>query len=165
MRQISHVVGLDLSLSCTGMCIIPLDWGGDILECRFDSVMTRPSMSILDRCSVIAEYISGAVTNLTAPHIGAESLRGSYSQAKLGILHGYVACTMSAYPYDHDVPISTARKLFLGRSMPAVKKAKQLIFEHMTSIPGVTDLNADEVDAFVIANYMASQLGAVAWQI
>jgi|GEM_PF-2532542 len=167
------VVGLDLSLSRTGMCYIPAHWDGDMGALVCASVETQREDAaygkkhILSRLETerylrIAERVVKFVKRSGVKHAARESYayspvkdrRGnpvqSASMTSLAELGGVIrsqlllACAIPVVP----VAPNTARKFVTG----GLKKGKQKEqVDRFLQAKGLRFNNWDEMDAFVIA--------------
>lgn len=158
------ILGVDPSLVGCGMALLPSGWTGS-----WDHVARATvgySLPQSSKCSdhiTRLEYLSAKVLAFArehgVTHVGLESFPfGKTSAAwSLGRLHGVLMVDLSRAGFVvHSVPISSARKIFLGK-LPR-KAAKQAIADHWARLkaPWAT---LDECDAAACANYLSAQLG------
>jgi Holliday junction resolvasome RuvABC endonuclease subunit len=149
-RPVLPVVGLDLSLTATGICVL------DEEDVRFETVgygLKRSSRQKdkIERIIEIVSAILGEVeTCIPMPAVGIEGYafgaRGA--QNDLGELHGAVKTQLwLAHQIEPVIiPASHARKSVLGKG----NLAKQAIVDLLTN-RGIDVRNNNEADAYVIA--------------
>lgn len=162
------VIGLDLSLTSSGVACIPLDWDGDMRRVSVGTVRHRhvpqDDTARAERISTVAQRCLCLGRELAAGHgiamWGIESLptARAYAQVPLGELHGVVRYLLhQGGAQVVTVPQASARKLLMG-SLPR-KDAKRIVNETVTSIDGAAAWGGDECDAFVAGQWVVSELG------
>jgi len=163
------VIGLDLSLTSSGICCLPLDWDCTPSRCKVAAVpYKRTPHSDTERAerlaTVVRRIIATAMELADGKGIhawGIESLptHNAHAVVPLAELHGCVRLLL------HDrgqtvvtVPQASARKLLLG-ALPR-KDVKEIVRRVVTHFEGCGAWGPDSVDAFVAANWLASESGA-----
>lgn len=159
------VVGIDPSLSRTGIAICPLDWGGDWTKVRVESVATTSfGKSAHDR---VARYkhIVGCVMNILEEH-ATRAVRSvfiedyAYSRSNkahhMGEFGGVLRMRLDGPVGPAEVGIQAARKRLLGK-VPR-EGAKVAVYEALVAAGGKF-LSLDESDAMCVCNYGLSELG------
>lgn len=165
------LIGLDLSLTSTGVCALPLDWDCEPRRCRVATVpfkhTPRDDQMRAMRLASVAKQTLALARELAAGEgiacWGVESLptHGAHAVAPLGELHGVIRfLLLEAGQRLITVPQSIARKLLMG-TLPR-KDAKEIVRQTVTNFDGCGSWKGDEVDAFVVANWLASECGRVA---
>lgn len=166
-----NLIGLDLSLTSTGVCCLPMDWDCTPSRCRVETIkyskVPHDDLARAERLSTMARRIIATAQELTAGggiHCwGIESLptHGAFAIACLAELHGCVRLLL------HDrgqqvvtVPQASARKLLMG-TVPR-RDAKEIVRRTVVHFDGCGSWQGDQVDAFVVANWLASECGGVA---
>jgi Holliday junction resolvasome RuvABC endonuclease subunit len=165
------LIGLDLSLTSSGVCCLPLDWDCTPSRC---SVATVPYRQVphddterAERLSTVAVRILATARELAAGRgieaWAVESLptHNAHALAQLAELHGVVRFLL----HQQGARVITAnqasaRKLLMGK-LPT-KDIKAMVAATVRSFLGCASWKGDEVDAFVVANWLASELGGVA---
>jgi Holliday junction resolvasome RuvABC endonuclease subunit len=163
------VLGLDLSLTSPGMCVIPCgwelgDWGGLHCFTWVPEIFGQTERDRISRIVGIADFVFAYALQHHAEHVFVEQYafsRSSSSVTKLAELGGAVRAKFywEAQIVLQPVVASQARKLVLGK-LPA-KDAKKLTHMALASA-GAGFENGDVADAFVVANFGLSELGLTA---
>jgi Holliday junction resolvasome RuvABC endonuclease subunit len=164
MTTMEGVVGLDLSLSNSGMCYIPPNWNGRLDELAYKafgtvkSVGTHGSEAALAvdesrRRLAIANKVVGFIRQAGVNHVAVEgyafSRKNSASVTRLSELGGSVkdqvalGCRLPCIP----VPSSSARKTVVGKLKRG--KPKEQV-EALLKIHGIHFPSDDIMDAFVV---------------
>jgi len=160
------VVGLDLSMTNTGMCYIPPEWDGNIESLSFSSFGTKKSDMTFGKRELITKdelmrYISiankvvGFIRKNKADRVVVEDYAyskgktGSSSVTKLCELGGTVKTQLVLVFKSTPVVLSasSARKSICG-SLKRSKPKEQL--EELLRSFGFRFNNYDEMDAFVV---------------
>jgi Holliday junction resolvasome RuvABC endonuclease subunit len=162
-RATGVVVGLDLSLTRTGIAIIPTDWGGDVRRVRVEAVESRAGPPANDAERALRLFQMSSDVRSCLPQdgvlaVGIESLptHAAFEIGKLGELHGCIRVQLMGYTVLTGQQ-STIRKLFMGK-LPR-KDVKAIVRRTVNSIPGAEEWGPDECDAFVVANWVLGELG------
>lgn len=159
-----RVVGVDLSHTRTGICVIAPEQG--MIAVRAWSVgadMKQGASTFLrwERMHLIAENIRGAIWNHRATHVAIEgpAFGRRFGAHLLGELSGVVkeAIFTRANPRPEVVvvPPMQARKALLGRATKGKTPVRQYAKERWGF-----DLPPDEADAFALANWMWTRLAS-----
>jgi len=165
---VKFVVGLDLSLRSSGVCVLPVDWSSDGFE--WSSVSTESfGYSLPDSSSVnqratrwisIAESIFDFVNARTGKaewnvhRVWIESYafsRKTKSAHELAELGGVVKAELSNH---YDLSVATpqqCRKTFLGKEPRSEKK--RAVQRQLVALGCPFHDREDEADAFVVANH------------
>lgn len=168
MNEVSmqhYVVGIDPSLTQTGLAICPLDWGGDWSRVRLASFPTTPfgkgPGDRMRRCATVVDRVmlalaeAGGLDVFEGTHFFIEDY--AYSMATrahhIGELGGEFRRRL---PITAEVGIGAARKRLLGKAPR--DGAKVRVFEAMTSAGGKFS-TLDEAEAMCICNYGLGELG------
>lgn len=161
-----HVVGLDLSLRCSGVVRVPVDWRGDWNQVRWWKVTPDPlpagasEAARIGRCRDVARLAALASNGAT---VWIE--RYAYRQAEgahwLGELGGVVRDRLMAIGCRlQAVTASQARRLLCGDGN-ASKQAVQAALR-AAGAPGELTSSLDLCDAMAVANWGLKELGG-AW--
>jgi hypothetical protein len=162
-----RVMGLDLSLRATGIALIPLDW-----DCQLDRVITKtvgfplaanaPDGERIERCERIAAECKRLVYSHGVIGCWIEGYAFGQGQrsAHLGELGGIVRQALRSLgcPF-HTAPLSSARKLLLGKTPKGKGAAKRAVVAALRASGAPASWTVDEYEAVVIANYGISELG------
>lgn len=172
MSHSELVIGIDPSQTGLGIVAVPLDWGQRWELVRAKSFgrplgkhATRPEL--VELAAAIARDVTAWVDWVRGAY-GAEQrkvcafIEGFLSKGAFG--HDRVIRVASVVEHElrtlgiycQGVPIASARKLFLGRVPTGAKKMINDVLAAQTDV--LTD--GDQRDAFVVANYGLSELGA-----
>lgn len=157
------VVGLDLSLTGSAACWAPPDWQGDIAELRvatfgYSLAKDASAAEHVDRYAAIAYGLVGFCKENPTDAVGCEDHAfgmGGAGAAKVRELHGAVklAFRRELAIAVRPINISTGRKTLLQKCPQ--KGAKQFTEDNVRRLKGAALYwNADEVDAFCVANHM-----------
>lgn len=176
-------MGLDLSLSRTGLCYVPPGWEGDVGSLRCASIETQRKKvaygkpHILSRLETeryleIANKVVGFVKRVGVKDVARESYRFSTIKDKdgkpvqsrsitdLAELGGIIRSQLllaCAVPVVQIAP-NTARKFLTGGLKQ--KNPKEQVSEFLR-VRGLRFNNWDEMDAFVIAYCLYGQVNDV----
>lgn len=159
-------IGLDLSLTSPGICIIPLDWDCDMRRVQVAHFKT-PEPDGTDygralRLRQLSHWIAKQLASIVGEiDCAIESLptHNAFAIAPLAELHGVVRLhLLDELIETHIAPQSAARKLLLG-ALPK-KDVKVIVAATVRSISGCASWTGDECDAFVVANWLLCELGA-----
>lgn len=173
-RPAAFVVGLDLSLTSAGLCVIPTAWE----VCDWSRVVCRTiapeerGASAVERVERIRKVWAGILqeTEFTGAkaelHFFCEGYSfGSANRAHhLGELGGFVRGSIyelslkRRVTLHNDVPPASWRKLLLGKNPRT--GAKQAAHD-MIRAAGLITSTGDEADAFGVANFGLTKLGFV----
>ncbi len=160
------VLGVDLSLTGLGLVAVPVSWDlrwGQVARCSLGLNLpagASPREHMLRRralCDDVARWAS----RRSVTHVWFEGypMGGRlFNIDKLAELGGVLKdrfADLGLYP--ESVPEVTARKLFLGHLPQRDRKA--VVAETLRQIGADFD-DKDQADAFVVANYGLSELGA-----
>lgn len=164
--KVPYIVGLDLSLTGTGICMLPPVWEpGDWLSVYTKMVgySLPKDASEIDytvRLSTIASSVIAAIqTSIPkGSHIKVFIEQYAYNMAmvsrahRLGEIGGVVKMQLLTNGYMFEsVPATTARKLLLG-TVPR-KDQKKLTVAALRAAGANLGKEEDRYDAFVIANH------------
>lgn len=170
-QEVKVVVGLDLSLTRSGIAIIPSDWGGDtsrviVTSIRSNKITEMTDLARAERLLWMATKVRGSAFcesikqwgNPTVLGWFIESLpsHGAFGLVKLGELHGVMRTQLISQNLV-TAPQSAGRRLLMGK-LPK-RDLKTMVSNTVRSFPGASGWNGDEVDAFVTANWGAAELG------
>lgn len=159
------VVGIDPSLSRTGVAICPLDWGGDwtkVIIRKFESKPTSKTVEArIRRCREMAKEVGDGATLFPCSE-GYEYSHFvedyAYSRAArahhIGEFGGFLRSELGVGVVE--VGIQAARKRLLGK-VPR-EGAKVAVYEALVAAGGKF-LSLDESDAMCVCNYGLSELG------
>lgn len=152
------VVGIDPSLSRTGVAICPLDWGGDWTKVRMESVESKPcGKGHRDRLLRINQLVDGVLQKLEG--VTGDVFIEDYAFSRGNRAHhlgelGYAL--RSRIGVEMEVGIQAARKRLLGK-VPR-EGAKVAVYEALVAAGGKF-LSLDASDAMCVCNYGLSELG------
>lgn len=158
-----YVVGLDLSLTCPGVCIIPTDWGHDLRRVQVHHA-TVPVEGGNDACRAnrlvwIESWLTQFIKEGRMFAIESLPSHGAFAIGPLGELHGVVRRRLFVNNCEvRTAPLATARKLLMGK-LPQ-KDQKTIVRSTVQSFDGSAHWTGDECDAFVVANWLCAELGA-----
>lgn len=172
---IGCVVGLDLSLTATAACALPMPWDGSVARIRtriFGSKLTNDATpeQQAERRAAIADGVLAFCREVEATHVGYEEYAHNMSAQKNaamtrelgGVVKDRLFVGWTVVPVA--IVASSARKILLGvipkqgkgQTKPyVVRNVKRL----GAPVDGWTD---DEIDAFVVANAMLERAGSTA---
>jgi hypothetical protein len=170
MTTMEGVVGLDLSLSNSGMCYIPPKWNGRLDELTYQAFGTEKadgthgndaSLAVDEsrRRLAIANKVVGFIRQTGAHHVAVEGYafsfaskgrnQGSASMTRLAELGGSVkdqvalGCRLPCIP----IPSSSARKIVVGK----LKRGKpKMQVEELLGVQGIHFPSDDIMDSFVV---------------
>ena len=160
------VVGLDLSLSSSGVTVIPTDWGGDTRKVYWHECRLKPRKIVTDEdrarriesmlCQVM-DFVLDFDRSIEA--VAIESLpTKARSLVVLAELHGVIRLELlDRHLYTLTAPEAAARKLLLG-ALPRSDR-KTITLETVRSLPGLAEIGPDAADAFVAANWALAEQG------
>lgn len=161
------VVGLDLSLTCPGVCIIPPNWIGRDGEPDMHKVMVshklidytpRDDHQRAERLLMIESWASDFYLPNRVFAIESLPSHGAFAIVQLAELHGVIRRWFRMGECDlRTAPQATARKLFMGE-LPK-KDQKVMVQKTVQSLDGCSSWTGDECDAFVVANWLRAELG------
>lgn len=159
------VLGIDLSLTGLGLCAVPTDWDlrWERVVCTSLGINLEKGASAQDlvrRRRMLAEDVARWASRRNATHAWVEMypMGGRvFNLDKLAELGGVVKDRLADIGlYVDPVAETTARKLLLGEAPPG---RKQMVFSLLQQMGGRFE-DTDQADAFTIANYGLSELGA-----
>ena len=162
------VAGLDLSLRCPAVCVIPEGWKvGDWKTLRCESFPTDPlgydvgtPEGSIERIDYVIEKVRGVVGGVERIFVEQYAFsRSSSSTTKLAELGGAIRWAYwVADPWRvlRTVTASQARKLLLGK-LP--QKGAKVAVQAALYANGAPFKNDDECDAYCIANFGLSESG------
>lgn len=168
------VVGLDLSLSRAGWCVLPGDWvPGDWARVRVGVVVVakRADVHRIERIARIRDRLVDAVSTELAGRTAEVFVEGyafgaAQRAAHLGELGGVLRLAVFKHAWlnlrDDVAPASARATLGVPRLGPGEVKPwvlSRLGFAGAAHVFGTNPEKADEADAFVIANHGRSLLG------
>ena len=166
----THVVGLDLSLRCSGVIRVPVGWGGNWSRVQHKLVVPPPKADALGeayriaRCLDIADDIRAIMNPLDVVYIERYAYRQAEGAHWLGELGGVVRCKLMGYIRDLNalkaVTASQARRLLCGDGN-ATKQAVQAALR-AAGAPAELTGSLDLCDAMAVANWGLKELGG-AW--
>ena len=159
-----RVLGLDLSLTGTGLCVIPADWG-----CNWDKCITAKLGATLDHGASLSDElvrldeIRSGVLRFCADHYVthvwveqyAFSARQSRSHA-LGEVGGVVKLALHRRSMPLQTVVVSQARSILGK-VPR-KDSKVHTRALLTAMGAPVAWDGDEADAFVVANWGLSEL-------
>ena len=167
------VLGIDASLTSTGLCAIPLDWDMRWEKLRCCTIPTSLPKSATDRARIermqsIADRVRCFAVQVHATAVWIEDLPSgrAFNIPQLAELRGFIraelARDLQLRLFVERANQSTIRKLLLGKLPPSDRKAAvAAVLDCMTAeCPIKPFANGDERDAFVVANYGLSELAA-----
>lgn len=169
------ILGVDLSTTCSAAVALPANWDGDWRRVR-SLIAGEPlhkgasDLERIQRCENIAREIVGFAKQVGAREVWIEGYAYGMKTAAhtLGELGGIVRLELMRAGFRvRTANISTARALFLGKGKVKrkdgngnkIKNAAKLAARDALRAAGVSFETLDEVDAFVCANYGASEAG------
>lgn len=164
----SGVVGLDLSLRATGLAFIPADWACDFSRVRvghFGQELRKDASEALrmERVRYIRDRVLEFVQRCGSPAVFIEQYaftsQTGHAHAA-GELGGAVKLALHQQAFlIHVVAPASARKL-LGKAPRKDAKVWTQAQVYKMGAPRVW--TGDELDAFVVANYGATEVGVPA---
>ena len=178
MRRIKHefpyvAVGLDLSLTGAGVCILPPDWTpGDwnVKTAVFGQSLPKDATEEqqTERLAYVSDAISNFITNeanaRSSAHVRCFIEQYAFNMAhasrahRLGEIGGVVKLTLRDCNYGFNaVTASTARKFLLGK-LPRADQ-KKLTIAALKSAGANFGKEDDRYDAFTLANFGRAELG------
>jgi len=169
----AHIVGLDLSMRSTGVCLLPSGWSGDTNEVVFKNIETSTvepgdSNRINRSCNIVnyivdfiettrmCDFTHGMIVGTESIHIGS-----GYNVIMLTKLHGAVELALwqqCGLPL-HTVNVSSARKTL--RDGQPIDKGKGAAKKQASRIVNETfgkAVQPDCADAYVIANHIRANI-------
>lgn len=170
MRRPGRILGLDLSLTCTGMCVLSRGWKA----AEWHHVTTRavkipiakaatPEQLGARLVSIVAEVSTFAFDRWNVQHAFVEDYAhgalGS-SHTKLAELRGAVVVELARRGlYLKPLSIGPIRQYLIGDGSP--RKESKIRAELLLRRAGLVLATTDEYDAFAVANYGLATLGGV----
>jgi Holliday junction resolvasome RuvABC endonuclease subunit len=157
------IIGIDPSLTATGLCAIPDDWSpNEWSRVRARTIVTKPGGDEADRLIHIAKSVASFAATYDATSIFMEDLpRGirSSSVFRLAKLQGVIQTELRRTVGLAMVPVnvSSVRKFLLG-TVPRGALAKVVVQEALRSLGAGFEDDAQS-DAFAVANWGRSELG------
>lgn len=167
------VLGIDASLTSTGLCAIPLDW--DLRWNRICAHTIKRSLTSaatererIERMQSIAVEIRCFAVEVHATAVWIEDLPSgrAFHIPQLAELRGFIraelARDLQLRLFVERANQSSIRKLLMGKLPQSDrKKAVAAVLDCMTAeCPIQPFSNGDERDAFVVANWGLSELAA-----
>lgn len=160
------VLGIDASLTGTGLVAVPLGW--DLEWRRIQHITLGVSLTKLatererlERMQMLALDVRTWAIRVGATHAWIEDLptQAAFNIPQLAELRGFIRSELmrECGLFVERAPQSSIRKLFLGRLPP--RERKQAVIAALDCMTDVFQ-TADEKDAFVVANWGLSELGA-----
>lgn len=163
------VVGIDPSLTQTGLAICPLDWGGDWSLVKLASFPTTPfgksPSDRMRRCAHVVDQVTNTVRVHGPPMAKYIFFIEDYAFARanrahhIGELGGEFRRRIGI---EMEVGIGAARKRLLGKCPK--EGAKVRVYEALVAAGG-TFANLDEAEAMCICNYGLGELGGFNFQV
>jgi len=177
-----RVLGLDLSLTATGLVLMAGDWDGNwssIHRGKLEPKIPRDATENerIERIvkisnSVLAFAKDHRPTHLVVEQYAMRSVPGRSHTHAIGELGGLVKAALRHALGLSIVAVApaTARKLLLGKLPPTrakkggpkPPKQKDVVFQTLRTMGMPDDWSADQADAFVVANWLLSGLGGYA---
>ena len=165
-----NVMGVDLSLTGLGLCVIPSDWGVDWSRVRSERHgYGLPRDASSEALIVRRQQLGEACVRFARRHDVSSIWIESYAYAQrhsahsLGELGGVVkhelARQLSLHP--NTAQLSSARKLVLGKLSRDSGLTRKRIHDTVASL-GARFESRDEIDAWVAANWGMAELGLYA---
>jgi hypothetical protein len=167
------VLGIDASLTSTGLVACPLDWDQDWSRLRTHTIkksLTKAASERdrIERMQSIALEIRIMAVRWGVTQAWIEDLPTgrAFHIPQLAELRGFIrkelADDLQLRIFVERANQSTIRKLLLGKLPPSDRKAAVIsVLDAMTAECPIQPFNTDdERDAFVVANYGLSELGA-----
>lgn len=160
------VLGIDLSLTGLGLCAVPVDWGLKWSRVERVSIGMGLTKDASERDYVLrrrklAKDVTVWASRRNASHVFFERypMGGRiYNVDKIAELGGVVKDTLADIGlFVAPVAEVTARKLLLGKLPQSGRK--QAVFDALRQCGADFD-DTDQADAFTIANFGLSELGA-----
>jgi Holliday junction resolvasome RuvABC endonuclease subunit len=167
------VLGIDASLTSTGLCAIPLDWDLDWQRLRCHTIprsltKTASERERIERMQSIAVEVRCFAVQVHATAVWIEDLPSgrAFNIPQLAELRGFIRAELAR---DLQLRLfvgranqSTIRKLLLGKLPPSDrKKAVATMLDCMTAECVIQPFeDGDQKDAFVVANWGLSELAA-----
>src|SRR5512142_3006937 len=161
-----HVIGFDLSLTSPGVCRIPFNWGAAPEVCyvtHFDGPETplddmERARRLDDLCSLLEQEVALCPGRIKGAVIEGLPTHQAHNIGPLAELHGVVRLMLLRRRiWTRTAPLASARKLLLGK-LPQ-KDAKKIVEVTVPLFGGCGCWTSDEIDAFVVANWMMAELG------
>jgi hypothetical protein len=162
-----RIVGIDLSLTGLGLVAFPGDWDLDwrrIAHERHGEKLSRGASDHdrLGRMNRLADAAARFCESVRATNVWVEGYPGSgrvYGLPALCELGGIVRHRLAGSGlWAATSPLTTARKLVLGK-LPR-RDVKRILHETLRTMGAPASWSGDELDAWVAANFGASELGA-----
>jgi Holliday junction resolvasome RuvABC endonuclease subunit len=165
-----HVVGLDLSLRCSGVIRVPVDWRGEWCEVNFRLIQPKPlaagasEFARIQRCLTVADELRAIIQPTDRVVIERYAYRQAEGAHWLGELGGIVRLKLMGHLQALDplqaVTASQARRLLCGDG----NASKQVVQAALMAAGGPEELtrSLDLCDAMAIANWGLKELGG-AW--
>lgn len=166
-RPAGWVVGLDLSLTSTGVCAIPMGWDpGAWYQVRGAVIVSEPREDRIERIAQIVRELEDELFPLRSPvHVFIEGysfgVRSQQTRAfGLGELGGVVRWVLRKRGalLAGDVPATQWRKFLLGAN-PGTG-AKEIAHRALREAGAPWECG-DTLDAFGVANFGLADLGRV----
>lgn len=166
MAFVNVVLGVDLSLTGLGLVAVPVNW-----DLRWDRVQRQTlglalpkgasQREYVERRRALCDDVARWASRRSVTHVWVEGypMGGRlFNIDKLAELGGVLKDRMHELGlYLEPVPEVTARKLLLGKLPPRDRKA--VVVETLRQLGAGFD-DADQADAFTVANYGLSELNA-----
>lgn len=156
------ILGVDLTWSGgLGLCLLPAAWDLEWRRVRVETHAPSPGATPGLRLRQAAEAVIKLAREADLVAIEKVPTRGAFNVTKLAAVEGAVRAELSrALGVEAvEIPISSARKLLFGKGR-GPKKAEY--HAELVRMGAPAFWGPDEMDAFVIANYAASDGGACA---
>lgn len=161
-----YVFGFDLSLTSPGICRIPFNWGAAPDACyvtHFDGPRAplddiERARRLDDLCALLEQELALCPGRITGVAIEGLPTHQAHAIAPLAELHGVVrVMLLRRHIWTRTAPLTSVRKLLLGK-LPK-KDQKKIVEATVRSFGGCGHWSSDEIDAFVVANWMMAELG------
>jgi Holliday junction resolvasome RuvABC endonuclease subunit len=166
----THVVGLDLSLRCSGVIRVPVSWGGNWSRVRYWLVKPKPLASgasefeRIQRCLAVANELQTVIQPTDKVVVERYAYRQAEGAHWLGELGGIVRLKLMDHLLSLDplqaVTASQTRRLLCGDGN-ATKQAVQAALR-AAGAPAELTSSLDLCDAMAVANWSLKELGG-AW--
>lgn len=167
-----RVLGIDLSLTACGVCVLPDNWAAGgvcdwsaVRTCTFGMTLHNDATETerAKRLQYLTDCVTGCALDLSADVAVFEQYafdRSGRGQRPLAELGGCVRLELHRHGFELHVAIANAaRKTFLGKLPRGKGVVKSFVQAQLRDMGAPFWQRNDECDAFVIANHFLSEQG------
>ncbi len=164
-------LGIDLSLSATGLVAVPFDWGGDwsrVARATYGKPLKQHASQaqVVERLNFIARNMGAFAEKFHCTDAIMEQYAFSSQSSRahaLGELGGALKreCIARGLDLHAPVPPASARAVLGKMPRKGSKDAAHVILHNECGCP--VEWTPDECDAFIATNYKLTELGGFAY--